>query len=171
MRSIHPWGVILIILLTSCVKAPPEISSRSYDEFSARLMVMEPAHRWQVLVNWHSNGKDGGWLRLTHALTGRIVELRWQQKRLWLRDNRAADTTWREIDLDLLASYGIPLFPMDVTRFLRGTAPDDFTRTGESMWTGKRLNSLIRVKWNPRGRVLRISDIKNGKIAILIINE
>ncbi len=163
--------MVLTVFLAACAKAPPETGRKSYAEFSARLMVIEPARRWQVLVDWRNNGKDRGWLRLTHALTGRIVELRWQERHLWLRDNQAAGTDWREINLNYLASYGIPLFPTDVARFLRGSAPDDFTRTGENMWAGKRLNSLIRVRWNQLRRILKITDIRNGKIAILIINE
>jgi len=161
----------LTVFLAGCAKAPPETGRKSYAEFSARLMVIEPARRWQVLVDWHSTGKNGGWLRLIHVLTGRIVELRWKERHLWLRDNQAAGTGWRKINLNYLASYGIPLFPKDVARFLRGSAPDDFTRRGEDLWIGKRLNSTVNVKWNQAKRILKITDIQNGKIAILMINE
>jgi len=161
----------LTIFLAACVKAPPGISNKPYTKFTARLIVTEPSRRWQVLVDWRNNGKDRGWLRLIHALTGRVVELRWQHERMWLRDNQAIGIKWREINLNYLASYGIPLFPKDVARFLSGSAPDDFIRRGEDLWSGKRLNSTVNVKWNQSRRILKITDIRNGKIAILMINE
>jgi len=171
-----PWKslakiVILAAFLAACAKVPAETGKQSYTEFTARLLVTEPSRRWQVLVDWRSQDEDRGWLRLTHALSGRIVELRWQQEKMWLRNNWSTAGKWREITLNQLASYGIPIFPGDVARFLKGGAPDDFARRSENLWVGKRLHNTVRVTWNRDKHILKIADIRNGRIATLMIDE
>jgi hypothetical protein len=159
-----------MFMLAGCAKAPSKMKLPALVEFTGRLIVIEPARRWQVLVTWHSLGKNEGWLRLSHAATGRIIELRWRSKMMWLRDNQAELPDWQMITLQDLRSYGISLFPNDIALFLAGETPPDFNAAGENMWRGKRMDHTLHVKWVQSKRQLRITDVTMGKIFILMID-
>lgn len=172
MRKLLPVATVIscMFLLASCAKTPSKMKSPALAEFTGRLIVIEPTRRWQVLISWHSLGKNEGWLRLNHAATGRIIELRWRNKMMWLRDNQAARANWQGITLEDLRSYGISLFPNDITLFLAGQTPPDFIAAGEGMWRGIRMDHTLHVKWIQSKRHLRITDVSMGKIAILMID-
>lgn len=165
------FRIVLVGVLAACAKQSPEIRTQTLTEFTGRLIVIEPARRWQVLVNWHSTDRDSGKLRLTHAATGRIIELHWQKNQMRLRDNQAAFTSWKNIDLKDLASFGISLQPNDISLFLAGQTPSGFAVTAKNRWTGKRMDSLLKVKWIQNRNQLRITDATLGKTAILTVDD
>ncbi len=164
-------GIVLVGILVACAKQSPETGTQTYAEFTGRLIVIEPARRWQVLVKWHSIDKDSGKLRLTHAATGRIIELLWQKGQMRLRDNQAAFTSWQDINLKDLTSFGISLHPNDISLFLSGLTPSGFTVTAKNKWSGKRMDSLLKVKWVQNRKQLRVTDTSLGKTAILMIDD
>jgi len=121
------------------------------------------------MFDWHAASPDQGHMRLTHASTHRIVELRWEKANLWLLDNQATTPDWRAIGAGELARHGISLLPSELSAFFSGRVPAGFVQIKTNQWQSKRNDSTIRVKW--MGHRLNITDIKNGRQAIFIIHD
>jgi len=157
----------LMFLLAGCARPAMEIQKEPLTEIHGRLLVIEPARRWQAMLDWHAASPDQGWLRISHAASGRIIEMRWEKARLWLRDNRAAVAHWRAVDATELASHGIVLLPNEMAAFFVGKPPAGFSRIKPGQWLAVRGESHIRVEWN--GRRMTITDFRHGRQAIVII--
>ncbi|MDQ6996323.1 MAG: hypothetical protein Q9M82_02545 [Mariprofundus sp.] len=138
-----------------------------YPSFSGRLIVIEPAKRWQVLIKWKAQNPERGWLRISHAATGTVVELRWQGKIMQVRDNR--EPAWQPIGLEQLSMRGIVIPPQTLAAILLGRMPADFKQTDEQRWESRESGSLIRLRWQPRTHKLTMIDMKHGRKATLII--
>ncbi|MDX8392629.1 MAG: hypothetical protein R8K53_08720, partial [Mariprofundaceae bacterium] len=139
-----------------------------YHNISARLLVIEPKRRWQVMLDWQAQQTHGR-ARLVHAASGNIVELRWRKDDIRLRDNRSPN--WRKINMQQLAEHGIVISPYTLSRFLAGQIPSGFHRKNAITWESKRDDALIRVVWHADGRRLIISDIRHGRRATLLITD
>ncbi|MDQ6986441.1 MAG: hypothetical protein Q9M25_01395, partial [Mariprofundaceae bacterium] len=135
---------------------------------TARLLVIEPKRRWQVMLDWQAQ-KTSGRARLVHAASGNIVELRWQKDDIQLRDNHAPN--WRKINMQQLAEHGIVISPYTLSRFLAGHIPAGFHRKNANTWESTRDGKLIRVIWQSERKQLIISDIRHGRRATLMINK
>jgi len=138
-----------------------------YPSFSGRLIVIEPSKRWQVLIKWDANQAERGRLRITHAATGTVVELRWQGQAMQIRDNREPD--WRPIGLEQLSERGIVIPPQTLASILLGRMPARFKTTGEQTWESRESGNLIRLRWQPQSHKLTMIDMKHGRKATLII--
>ncbi len=164
-----------MLLLGSCAVTsqhqPDEpakaVSIGPYPSFSGRLIVIEPTRRWQVLINWKADQPDHGWLRISHAVTGTVVELRWQGKAMQIRDNR--EPAWKALGLEQLSVHGIVIPPQMLAAILLGHIPEYFKQTGEQRWESRQSGSLIRLRWQPRVHKLTMTDMKRGRKAMLII--
>ena len=88
-----------------------------------------------MLVNWQAHDRHQGWLRLTHAATGRVVELKWQHEQMLVRDDSHPD--WQEISREQLAEEGIVIPPEELATILLGTMPSHFRRKNGAIWEGK----------------------------------
>lgn len=157
--------------LAGCPKLPVQTAIGPYTQFSGRLVVIEPARRWQVMMNWHAERSHQGWLRLAHVASSRVVELRWRADTMQLRDNQAASTVWRTITEDELISHGIMLQPAELATFLLGGVPHGLRPTAPNRWEGRRGRNHIKVEWNDGRKRLAITDITHGRRAILIIHD
>lgn len=157
----------LSCLLAACASLPKEAAPSRHTDFLARLIVVDTDNRWQAMLDWHASESERGWMRITHAATSRVVELRWQGAAVWQRDNQAPSPAWRHLKPGELAEHGIPLQPRELAAFLLGKRPRDFTATGEGHWKGKRGKSRIQVQW--RGNRLSIDDLTLGRKAVLNI--
>jgi len=130
---------------------------------------MQPNHVWQAILDWQSEQPGEGKIRVVHAVSSRIVELRWQHNGMWLRDNQAKNPTWRSIKKEELVSHGIVISPQELSEFLAGHVPSGFQPKGVNRWVINRNNSNIRVEWNIQKKRLVFSDIKHGRKTTLII--
>jgi hypothetical protein len=139
-----------------------------YNSFTGRLIVIEPARRWQVLIDWNSNDQ-GGSARLTHAASNRIIQLTWQQDRIMMLDNLGADQSWKPITAEEMAAHGIILPPQQLAQILAGHMPQSLTQKEESVWEGKIAGSFLRISWSDEYRRLELLDITHGRKATLII--
>ncbi len=140
-----------------------------YRQITARILVMEPDHVWQAMMDWNARWPDEGKIRIVHAVNGRIVELRWQHNEMRVRDNQAKKPDWRSISKEELASHGIVISPRELSEFLGGHVPPGFLPKGSNRWIVSRNNSHVRVEWNARKKRLVFSDLKHGRKATLII--
>jgi len=125
-KSLHIGATLL--LLTACSTLQQSVSiqenfvCKPWHNFNGQLSILEPAHRWQVLIHWQANLKSGN-ARLTHAATGRIIELQWQGKQIQIRDNQTPSTPWKSIKADTLMQYGIVLPPQSIAMILHYQIP------------------------------------------------
>lgn len=138
-----------------------------YHQFSGRLLVMEPNRRWQVSIDWRSPSAESGRLRLTHAATGTVVELIWQDRHMLLRDSGHPE--YRPVTLTELQDHGIVIPPWTLAAILLGRMPADFQATSPSAWEAHMDGALIRLQWNPDRRRLVLTDVTHGRQATLII--
>jgi len=144
-----------------------------YSRFSGRLIVMEPARRWQVSLMWRAIRPEQGWLRITHAATGTVVELRWDEYGMTIHDNK--HPLWRNIGMNELSAQGIVIPPQQLAAILLGKMPAQFKftgkRTGQQSWKSQQSGQIIKLRWQPEVRKLSITDMKHGRQAILVIQS
>ncbi|MDQ6960438.1 MAG: hypothetical protein Q9M27_05350 [Mariprofundaceae bacterium] len=160
-----------ILLLSACASLAAGESSGigPYHRVTARILVMEPKHIWQAIVNWQSERPDEGKMRIVHAVSGRIVEFSWQHDEMWLRDNQVESPKWRLVSKEELASRGMVISPRELSEFLGGHVPPGFQPKGLNRWTIHRNNSHVRVEWNAQKKRLIFSDIRHGRKATMFI--
>jgi len=164
---------LAMLALSSCASLPGKAGEGEpstigpYHQFTGRLIVIEPSRRWQVLVNWQAGSRHQGRLRLTHAATGRVVELEWQHERMRVRDDSHPE--WQEISRQQLAEEGIVIPPEQLAAILLGRVPAHFKRKNGTTWEGKQNGGLIRLEWKAEQKKLAITDITHGRTATLFI--
>jgi len=141
-----------------------------YTTFSGRLIVIEPARRWQVIVDWNGTPEQGV-VRLTHAASNRIVKLSWHHDTTLMLDNRNPDKEWTSITDREMADNGIILPPQKLALILAGKLPETLTRKGSDEWEGKINGIFLRLKWLDEKHRLELLDITHGRKAILIIQS
>ena len=167
--------LVAILLMGACTSTSQlrhnaevtPISIGPYPSFSGRLIVIEPSKRWQVLIKWKAERPEHGWLRITHAATGTVVELRWQGQLMHIRDNQ--EPGWRSIGPEALSAHGIVIPPQDLAAILLGQMPDRFKQKNEQTWESRKSDGLIRLRWQQQSNKLTMTDIKHGRRATLII--
>jgi len=138
-----------------------------YPTFSGRLIVINPSRRWQVEIDWQSYESESGKLRLNHAFSSTIVDFRWSNRHMEVRDNTTP--YWRDIQPEELAEHGIVLPPSQLASILLGKMPAHFHQKKNNTWESKQSGSLIRLHWQAERQMLTISDIQHGRVAKLII--
>jgi len=162
-----------VLILAGCASnhratsVAEQASIGPYPAFTGRLIVMEPTKRWQVLLTWRASTPDRGWLRITHAATNTVIEMRWRGDTMELRDNR--QPAWQPVGRAKLAEHGIVIAPRELATFLLGQVPAQFHNISTNRWESRRDGAPIRLQWMPQSRKLTMSDLKHGRRAILII--
>lgn len=167
-------GLAVLVWLTGCAMRPPVVATPAssigpYPAFSGRLLVIEPARRWQVEMDWRAATPADGWLRLTHAASGRVLVLTWHGEAMHLSDNRDPAHPNRPVSEAELAAHGIVIPPQQLAAILLGQMPPGFKPAGPHRWQAISHGRLIRVDWNAGARRLTLTDMKRGNRAILLI--
>lgn len=172
MRKILPIAISLF-LVTACSTLQPASPIQKINEykpwhsFNGQLSILEATHRWQVLIHWQAN-LESGKTRLTHAATGRIIELQWQGKRIQIRDNQTS-ATWQVIKADALMQYGIVIPPQTIAMILHHQIPASLKFKENNTWQGQLHGNTIRLRWQNDHHKLTMTDISHGRTAILRI--
>jgi len=173
MRSTFFLGALLL-LFNGCatthynsVNDKPS-SRKAWVNFHGQLSIIESTHRWQVLIQWQADLISGK-ARLTHAATGRIVELKWQGDDIQLRSNSESLPIWRHIEADELLQYGIVLPPQTIATILHHNIPKQLKHQGEDSWKGQLQGNTIWLRWQNDRHKLTMTDITHGRTAILRI--
>jgi outer membrane biogenesis lipoprotein LolB len=166
-------ALLVLVWLAGCAGQRPPTGMVSsigpYPSFSGRLIVMQPTRRWQVEVDWKAPTPEAGWLRLTHAASGRIVELRWQGNDLHLSDNQDPTHPDKSISEAQLTDYGIVIPPRQLAAILLGHIPSAFRPTGPGRWEAHLGGDILRLDWNAGARRLTLTDLAHGDRAMLLI--
>ena len=173
-RHCSPWTTSLLILalftIPSCATLsgkPQATSIGPYSQFNGRLIVIEPSRRWQVLLKWQAESQEQGWLRLTHAATGKVVEFQWLFEQMHIRDNSHPE--WQPIGRQKLAEQGIVIPPQQLASILLGAMPAHFKRKNGNIWESRKGGNLIRLQWQAEQQKLSMTDMAHGRTATLII--
>jgi len=160
----------ILLMTTACATLPETAEAPGigpYHSIHARLLVIEPSRRWQVMLDWQAESAAQGQARLVHAASSSVIELRWQQDAIELRDNHLPE--WRKVGIDQLAEQGIVVSPHILSQFLAGRVPPGFRSKEANHWESRKGGNLVRVTWNEASKRLEFSDIKHGRRATLII--
>ncbi len=172
-------AAMVMMLAAACAPrhpapATPQAGIGPWPSFDGRLIVIEPARRWQALVHWQAATPERGEARFTHAASGFVLEIRWHGDAILMRDSRHRQ--WRGIPPETLARAGIWLPPRELAALLLGRIPRDFRpvrATGEASggqrWQARRGGRLLRIEWQPAARRLRLVDVTRGASATLIL--
>ncbi|WP_176958272.1 hypothetical protein [Mariprofundus sp. KV] len=159
------------MLTSACVKQPVTTTEKTsigpYSDFAARLIVIEPKRRWQVMLQWRADSPDRGDVRLTHAATGTVIELRWFANQMQLRST--ASRMWEPVDSTQLGSQGIVIPPQQLASILLGQMPSHFIHKKEGLWESRASGSPIRLQWTASMHKLTMTDIKHGRRATMLI--
>ena len=140
-----------------------------YSSFSGRLLVMQPSKRWQVAIDWQARTAETGTIRLSHALSGTVVDFRWTDTSMQVRDNTLP--YWRYIQQQELTKHGLVIPPSQLASILLGHIPKHFIAKKPGTWESRASGSLIRLRWQARLKKLTLTDLKHGRIAKLIITD
>ncbi len=166
--------VVLLLSLSSCATAPDGQRPASlqseigpYHDFSGRLIVIERARRWQVLLKWQAETAERGKVRFTHAATNMVVQLKWQHEKIQVRDNKHPN--WKIIGQQKLTEMGIVVPPQQLASILLGNMPAHFKWKNDDTWESRESGNIIRVHWQASRQKLSLTDIKHGRQATLII--
>ncbi len=171
-RCLQTLCMAVVLILTGCATGQrasetEQVSIGPYPALTGRLIVMEPTKRWQVLLTWRAATPDHGWLRLTHAATNTVIELRWQGGAMELRDNR--QPAWHAVDRTSLSEHGIVIAPQELATILLGRMPAHFQKVSVNRWKSMNNGAVIQLQWVPQAHRLMMTDLKHGRKATLII--
>jgi len=169
------YWLILSIFLTACSTVTPYHPSTAHKPpanitaFQGNLLVFSPKHRFQVSIQWQADLKQGH-ARLTHPASGRVVELRWQEESLSMRDNQANQPSWHAVHEEQWQNLGIVLQPWKLAKVLHHRMPQGLHSKDGKIWQGKLNHSVIRLHWQNNYHLLTMIDITRGRKAVLRIN-
>ncbi len=161
---------VLLLFLVSCVKH--DASSPLFvpvSQFTGRLLVMDHSQRFQVEVDWKGDERQGN-LRLTHALSGRIVDIIWLEKEMVWRDNRQS-ASWRMLSEKGLVEMGIAFPPWTLARVFTGKVPQTMKTTDNRNWKGSWEGRELRIRWASNQQRVELSEIKTGRKAVVVFND
>jgi len=165
----HICAVFCLLVLASCAGSPPFDPSVSALYFRTHMVVIEPDQRWQATVDWRALSEDDGLARLAHIATGRIIELRWQGRGLWLRDNHADSADWHSIPARQLIRHGISVLPSDIILFLQELTPPGFESEEAGTWKGERFGVRLSIGWDDEKRRLSIEEDGDKRRVLLTV--
>jgi len=130
---------------------------------------MNQAHRFQVEIDWQGNAQQGT-LRLTHAATGRIVDVSWQDETMLWRDNQSIPV-WQPLSQEALFKMGVVLPPWTLAQAFAGQYPSSMHSKDQRTWRGAWGSLDLKIKWSTKQERVQLTDIKNGRQAIIIFNQ
>ncbi len=173
-----PLLLLAVLLLAGCVgHAPPTSSPHTttrigpYPAPKGRILLLG-RHRAQLRFSCTTEGDtDHGYCRFVHPASARIVELRWRQSSLALRDNAATPPKWRITDMGALRKLGIIVAPAVLMRMLRGTIPAWLHPVAANRWQGWYSHSKIQVRWTPDEKALELRNLSSGDRIRLLLHR
>ena len=162
-------------LLAACAATPKLVATpktekiKVVEDVQGRLLVMTAARRIQLWMQWHAT-MDAGTVRLTHAASGRVLDVRWQanQQSQWIemRDNQE-QTQWTRISMQAWRTMGVVLAPWTLAALLHHQPPKFLQAQDAEHWQGRVQQRLIRIHWQRDAGILTMRDMSAGNTAIL----
>ncbi len=162
--------ILVAVLLAACVKNTEVLPAyEPITSFSGRLLVFDQKHRFQLELDWLAN-EDKGMLRLTHALSGHVVFVRWQGEDMYWRDN-AKVLNWQGMSVSQLHEMGVLLPPWTLAKIFLGQYPRTMYSRDKLLWRGEWDGYPLQVKWVEGYKRVEIVDFKRGRKAVVLIHD
>jgi hypothetical protein len=162
--------LLLVLLATSCAKhSDTQQKFEPITTFSGRLLVISPEKRFQVDVDWQGTSEKGK-LRLTHGLSGRVVDVVWLGHSMRWRDSSQTQQ-WRDLPEKGLLDMGVLLPPWTLAKVFVRNMPRSMKAKGNNVWQGVWDAVPLKIKWLGGQRRVEISDMKHGRRAVVIFHE
>lgn len=159
----------LVAVLGACAKHETNTAGFvAKHEFSGRLLVMSPKHRFQMEMDWSADENKGS-LRLTHGLSGRIVHVLWENEKMLWRDN-GSPSYWKPLSEQSLLEMGIILPPWTLARIFLGDMPSSMKTADSRTWKGQWGEVDLRVRWTNKQQRVELTDIKHGRRAVVVFD-
>lgn len=130
---------------------------------------MDPKHRFQVEMDWQAN-EEKGELRLTHALSGRVVHVIWQGEKMFWRDNEQI-LAWQPLSTAALREMGVILPPWTLAKVFLGDYPQTMHTKDGRLWKGRWDTVELEIRWASEQQRVVLVDFKHGKRAVVIFDE
>jgi len=162
--------LVLVLLATSCVKhSDTPHKFKPITAFSGRLLVISPEKRFQVDVDWQGVSEKGQ-LRLTHGLSGRVVDVVWLGRHMRWRDSSQSQQ-WRELKEKDLLDIGVLLPPWTLAKVFARHMPRSMQAKGNGVWQGVWDTVSLKIKWIDGQRRVEITDMKHGRRVVVIFHD
>jgi len=161
--------VVFVLLLGSCAKHGATPAFEPITSFSGRILVFDVSHRYQLELDWLAN-EERGHLRLTHALSGRVMFVQWKGQEMFWRDN-AQQLNWQTLTLQQLTDMGVILPPWTLAKVFLGQYPSTMRTKDDLIWKGTWNDSKLQIKWSKSYQRVELTDFQNGRKATVIIHE
>jgi len=162
--------LLLVLMATGCVKhSNTQQDFEPITTFSGRLLVVSPEKRFQVDVDWQGTSEKGQ-LRLTHGLSGRVVDVAWLGQRMRWRDSSQTQQ-WHELSEKGLLDMGVLLPPWILAKVFARKMPPSMKAKGNNVWQGVWGVVPLKIKWIGGQRRVEMTDMKHGRRAVVIFNE
>lgn len=182
MNRVHGYyhALLNIIMLLCCsilIGCAPNYATQNnnippvigpYAGFSARLLVIEPTRRWQVMVNWSGDANEGQ-ARFTHAASNRVLLVHWLGGTTEMLDNQDPEHVWKPISSSELAKQGMIIAPSILASILHNNIPSSFKYIGKGRWQGSASMKGIAMFWRSEAEILKISNLSRGREITLMI--
>lgn len=160
---------LMLFSLTFCAKHEMNAAFESKHDFSGRLLVMGASHRFQVEMDWAGDAGQGS-IRLTHGMSGRIVDVRWQGRVMAWRDNQQSQA-WQPLTEIDLQNMGVIFPPWVMARVFTGDLPDTMVSKDQRIWQGTMAGNELKIVWASAQQKVELTDIKNGRKAVVVFDE
>jgi len=155
--------------LSFCVKHEAKTEFKPKQDFSGRLLVLSQKHRFQLDMDWAGNATQGK-VRLTHGLSGRIVDVRWLNQTMTWRDNQQV-LSWQTLTEDDLLEMGVIFPPWVMAKIFMGDLPDTMHTKNQRTWKGQIAKHELQIVWADTQQKVELVDLKRGKKAVVMFDE
>jgi|GEM_PF-6614539 len=160
---------LMFFSLSFCVKHEMVAKFEPKQDFSGRLLVMDQKHRFQLDMDWAGDAKQGN-VRLTHGLSGRIVDVRWMNETMRWRDNQQS-LSWQMLTVDELLDMGVIFPPWVMAKIFAGDLPATMMSKDQRTWQGKLAEHELKIIWASAQQKVELVDLKRGKKAGVMFDE
>jgi len=161
---------LALLLFASCAKH--DSAGNSFEpitSFSGRILVFDVKQRFQLELDWMAS-EERGHLRLTHALSGRVMFVQWKGQKMFWRDNHQA-LNWQPLTTKELTDMGVILPPWTLAKVFLGQYPASMKTKNDLLWKGKWDDSQLQIKWSKSYKRVELTDFKAGRKAVVIIHD
>lgn len=163
------FGVLLLGLVNCAKHEVMQAQLKPIHSFSGRILVMDISHRFQLELDWNGDEKQGE-LKLTHGLSGRIVNVQWLGQNILWHDNESA-LAWQPLSAEALSDMGVILPPWALARIFLADLPVSMHSKDGSTWQGLMDGQALKIVWGDQQQRVSISDTRKGRKVVVIFYD
>lgn len=159
----------LCLFLASCATNLPISSKDQGLSFQGRLLLFHGDQRLQLRMHARNVSRQQGLMRFSHALSARVIEVRWQDKTMFFRDNQASEQQWQGLSNAQLDSLGLLLRPAEWIELIQTHSLPQLVSHDQRNYRGTVRGQTLWVQWQKTRLV--VQNFSSGKKAIMIFDH